>query len=144
MIVAEKDRLGELDRRLEATIEVNDSRMAKAKSLDSIHFDSRYRPPPLSMTLVALLPEIRQLHSRQIAARRCGLPGALQSRQRVDARQSLFLAILGSWRCNDSPITAFVRCLREKGKPPMVAIVAGMRKLLVVANTLIRKNCSWD
>jgi hypothetical protein len=38
------------------------------------------------------------------------------------------------------PITAFVRRLRGKEKSPMVAIVAGMRKSLVVANTLIRKN----
>jgi transposase len=63
---------------------------------------------------------------------------------RADVLQSLFLAILGSWRCSDSPITAFVRRLREKGKPSMVAIVAGMRKILVITNTLIRKNCSWN
>ncbi|MDR0965770.1 MAG: transposase [Myxococcales bacterium] len=60
---------------------------------------------------------------------------------RGDVRQSLFLAIFGSWRCSDSPITTFVRRLREKGKP---SIVAGMRKTLVIADTLIRKNCSWN
>jgi transposase len=32
----------------------------------------------------------------------------------------------------------------KRGKPAKVALVAVMRKLIIVANTLIRKNVLWD
>jgi len=34
--------------------------------------------------------------------------------------------------------------LKENGKPPKVAITAVMRKLLILANTLIAQNRQWS
>ncbi|WP_407118182.1 hypothetical protein [Bradyrhizobium sp. LMG 9283] len=39
---------------------------------------------------------------------------------------------------------AFYERLIAKGKPPKVAIVACMRKLIVILNTMIARGETWD
>lgn len=41
-------------------------------------------------------------------------------------------------------IAAFHRRLIDAGKPKKVAIVACMRKLLTILNTMLRDQASWD
>jgi transposase len=41
------------------------------------------------------------------------------------------------------PLRAKYLALRAAGKPAKVAIVAIMRKLLIIANALLRDNCKW-
>lgn len=40
-------------------------------------------------------------------------------------------------------VRPFYKHPRERGKPPKVAIVAAMRKLIVLANALARANRAW-
>ena len=42
-------------------------------------------------------------------------------------------------RCND-PIKAFAERLKKAGKPPKVVIVACMRKLLTIMNSMLKNN----
>jgi transposase len=41
-------------------------------------------------------------------------------------------------------IKAFADRLRNAGKPPKVAIVAAMRKLLTLLNAMVRDNLTWQ
>ena len=62
---------------------------------------------------------------------------------RPQARRALYLAALSAARYNPS-LAIFYKRLIEAGKKPKVAIVAVMRKLIVLANTLISENRIWN
>jgi len=62
---------------------------------------------------------------------------------RGEVRAALYMAAAAAARCNPD-LSAFYRRLREKGKKFKVAITAVMRKLVVLANTLIREDRLWQ
>lgn len=59
---------------------------------------------------------------------------------RVGVRCALYM--VNAVRCNVT-IRRFFQRLRAAGKPYKVALVAAMRKLLTILNTLIRENRPW-
>jgi transposase len=61
---------------------------------------------------------------------------------RAQLRQALYMPALVAIRFNP-PLKATYLALRKAGKPAKVAIVAIMRKLLIVANALLRDNRVW-
>jgi transposase len=62
---------------------------------------------------------------------------------RAALRQALYMPALVAIRFN-APLKAAYLGLRKAGKPAKVAIVAIMRKLLIVANALLRDNRMWS
>lgn len=62
---------------------------------------------------------------------------------RPQARRALYLAALSAARYNPA-LSTFYRRLIKAGKKPKVAIVAVMRKLIVLANTLVSQNRTWS
>ena len=107
----------------------------------------------LAATLVASLPELGRLSSRQIAALVGVAPFDRQS-GRTDLRRTchggrpavrsvLYMACISVTRMKRGPLKAFYQRLRENGKPPKVAIIATMRKLLVTLNAMVAKNTDW-
>lgn len=104
-------------------------------------------------TLVAELPELGRIGKKQIAA----LVGVAPMNQdsglhrgqahiaggRMSARCSLYMATIVAIRCNPA-IRPFYKRLREQGKPPKVAIVAAMRKLLIAANAMLEHDQPWS
>jgi transposase len=44
----------------------------------------------------------------------------------------------------DPTIKAFYERLRAAGKPPKVALVACMRKILSILNAVIKSNTAWE
>jgi len=52
------------------------------------------------------------------------------------------MATLSATRFN-ARIKEFYICLLSKGKPKKLALVAAMRKLLTILNTLIKKDEPW-
>ena len=105
-----------------------------------------------SRTLIADLPELGQLDHKQVAKLVGVAPlnrdsGKLRGRRvvtggRSTVRAALYMAAFNSIRWNWQ-IRAFYHQLRDAGKPFKVAIVACMRKLLVILNALLRNNNSW-
>jgi len=103
-------------------------------------------------TLVAGLEELGRLDGRQIAALAGLAPFASDSgptfgHRRIRAgrahlRRPLYMAALSAIRSNPD-LKRFHQRLTENGKPPKVAITAVMRKLLVLANSLIAQNRKW-
>lgn len=140
-----KLRLIRLDQRIEAAIAASPKLTRKSEILRSIPGVG----PVLSATLLASLPELGQLGRRQIAAlvgvapmdnssgKRHGPRSIYGGRPAI--RATLYMAALTAGRFNDT-LAAFRDRLRKAGKKPKVAIVAVMRKLLVLANALMRDN----
>lgn len=63
---------------------------------------------------------------------------------RQKLRNLLYLPIVGAaTRCNPV-LKAFYKRLIAKGKPPKVALIACMRKLIVILNTMIARGEKWD
>jgi len=102
--------------------------------------------------LIAELPELGRIGKKQIAALVGVAPFNHDSGQkrgqshiaggRLSARCALYMATIVAIRCNP-PIRDFYKRLREEGKPPKVAIVAAMRKLIIAANAMIEQNKPW-
>jgi transposase len=61
---------------------------------------------------------------------------------RAAVRTALYMAALAAARCNPD-LAAFYKRLRADGKKPKLAITAVMRKLVVLANTLITQDRMW-
>lgn len=108
--------------------------------------------PVLSRTLLALVPELGSLSRKQIAALVGVAPINRDSGKAVGKRTTwggrapvravLYMAALASRRFN--PIIAAIHDrLVGKGKPPMVALVACMRKLLTILNAMKRDSNAW-
>ncbi len=109
--------------------------------------------PVTKSTLVALLPELGQLSGRAISALVGVAPMARDSgvwrgkRQvwggRHAVRHVVYMAALAAVRHNPV-IRDFYQRLLAAGKPPKVALVACMRKLLVILNAMARDRAPWD
>lgn len=108
--------------------------------------------PVVSRTVLAELPELGRLNRKQIAALVGVAPlnwdsGTLRGRRaiwggRAHVRTALYMAALAASRWNPV-IRTFYRRLRAAGKAPNVALVACMRKLLVILNAILRHHVPW-
>jgi len=109
--------------------------------------------PIASATIIAELPELGRLNRRQLAALVGVAPFANDSGKtrgrrcirggRSTLRHTLYMATLTAVRYNP-PLRAFYERLCEAGKLPKVALVACMRKLLGILNTMARNGEHWD
>lgn len=106
-----------------------------------------------SVTMLARCPELGQINRRQIAALAGTAPLAHDSGKhkgkrftwggRADVRASLYMAVVSAMRFNPA-IKAFATRLKAAGKPTKVVMVACMRKLLIVMNTMLKFNVPWS
>lgn len=109
--------------------------------------------PIVSCTLVAELPELGSLNRKKIAALVGVAPlnrdsGTLRGRRaiwggRATVRAVLYMAALVAKRFNPV-IRDFYQRLVNAGKPPKVALVACMRKLLTILNSMIKHKTRWS
>jgi transposase len=107
-----------------------------------------------SANLVAGMPELGHV-SDQIAAALIGLApydddsGQRRGERHIKGgrrwiRNAIFMPCLGAATQNNPVVKAFYDRLIAKGKPPKVALVACMRKLIIILNTLIARRQKWD
>ena len=109
--------------------------------------------PVLSLTLLADLPELGRLSRRQIAKLVGIAPlsrdsGTMRGRRfvqggRASVRAVLYMGALVATKRNVI-IRAFYQRLLAAGKPKKLALVACMRKLLTILNTIIRTGQRWS
>ena len=62
---------------------------------------------------------------------------------RACVRTALYMAAVSAMRCNP-PLKAFYKRLIDAHKPRKVAIVAVARKLIVIANTILKTDTPWN
>jgi transposase len=106
-----------------------------------------------SVALLSALPELGRLNRGEIAALVGVAPfnddsGTLSGQRKIQGgrgrlRRVLYLATVASVRCNPVLRPFYLR-LRAAGKPVKVALVAAMRKLLVILNAMVKSNTRWD
>jgi transposase len=170
MIVAEKNRLhntrGKIKERIQAHIEWLEEELDSTnKELSqAIEVNPEWQNknnllqsapgvgPVLATTLLAELPELGNLDRKQITALVGVAPlnrdsGTLRGRRtiwggRATVRSALYMATLVATRCNPV-IRQFYQRLVEAGKCKKVALVACMRKLLIILNSMVRYNTKW-
>jgi transposase len=171
MIVAERNRLSgaskSVRKRIDAHIRWLEAELERAdKDLDqSIRQSPIWQEnqdllqsvpgigPVISRTLIAQLPELGELNRKQIAALVGIAPlnrdsGTLRGRRtiwgaRASVRAVLYMAALVASRRN-AVIRTFYKRLRNTGKAPKVALVACMRKLLTILNSMIKHKTCWN
>jgi transposase len=107
----------------------------------------------LSLTLLAELPELGRLSRREIAKLVGVAPfsrdsGTQRGRRfvqggRAAVRAVLYMGALVATRRN-AVIRAFYARLLAAGKPKKLALVACMRKLLTILNTITRTRQRWS
>ncbi len=106
----------------------------------------------LAYTLLSELPELGKLNRKEIAALVGVAPmnresGSWNGKRRIRRgrhriRTVMFMAMLSSIQCN--PVfKRFYEHLKAQGKLPKVAIIACMRKLIVVLNTMLKNETRW-
>ena len=109
--------------------------------------------PNLARTIIAELPELGRLSHKEIAALAGVAPfprdsGRMRGKRmiwggRAPVRSALYMSIWSASKWNPV-IRVFYERLRSKGKPPKVAQVACMRKLLTILNAMVRDGRRWD
>lgn len=104
--------------------------------------------------LIAGMPELG-LVSNEIAAALLGVApydddsGQRRGERHIKGgrrwvRNAIYMPCLGAATQNNPVLKAYYQRLIAKGKEPKVALVACMRKLIVILNTLIARRQKWD
>jgi transposase len=149
MLDALRDEIADIDTAIAQLIQDNDDWRAKAELLQSTPGVGKVT----TTTLVAELPELGKLNRQEIASLVGVAPLNRDSGQmrgtraiwggRAAVRSALYMAALTARRSNPI-LKTFADRLQALGKKPKVVIVACMRKLLTILNTMVRNNTPWN
>jgi transposase len=144
-----KKALAEVEQQLRQVVASAPAHKAKAELMTAVPGVG----PQLSVTLIAELPELGRLGRREIAALVGVAPHAHESGKfkgrrmiwggRAHVRTMLYMATLSAVRHNPV-LRNHYRALLERGKARKLALVACMRKLLVILNALLRDQVPWN
>lgn len=140
--------LNKINRALEEVIERDSQLSNKNALLKSI----KGVGPTVAAGIIAELPEIGNINARQISALAGLAPfnrdsGTLRGKRciwggRASVRRPLYMATLVAMRFNWQ-IKKFYDRLCEAGKPKKLAMIACMRKLLIIMNAMIKHGELW-
>jgi transposase len=141
-------RLGDLDEKLATVVQQSPIWRDKETLLRSMPGVG----PAVAVTLLAELPELGTLNRKKIAALVGVAPlncdsGTQRGKRaiwggRSTVRTVLFMAALTAARYNPV-IQAFYRRLVAAGKPKKAAVVACMRKMLTILNSMVHHGQAW-
>ena len=128
---------------LDVKIKEKVNRLATIKGVGSV----------ASVTIVSDIPELGTLSNKEISALVgvapfCRDSGTMRGKRtiwggRSQVRSILYMATLSAVKHNPA-IKVFYDRLVSKGKPKKTALVACMRKLIIMANSMIRNNIDWN
>jgi len=143
-----KNQVQEIDQRISQAIATDEKNARKIEILQSVKGVGAVSVS----TLVAELPELGELNRGQIAKLVGVAPMNSDSGQKTGKRKTtggrgsvrrvLYMATLVATRFNARIKEFYIRLL-AKGKPKKLALVAAMRKLLTILNTLVKKDELW-
>jgi transposase len=144
-----EQELAELEAELARAVDADPELKAQAALLRTV----RGVGPLLASTLLTELPELGHINGKQASALVGVAPmnrdsGTWRGQRtiaggRTRVRTALYMPALAAVRFNPS-IGAFYWRLRQAGKHHKVALVACMRKLLVILNAMLRDGREWQ
>jgi transposase len=149
ILCALDQEIGTADEQLARVIEASPAWQAKDELLQSIPGIG----PVTSRTLLADLPELGTLSREQVAALVGVAPVNRDSGRwtgkrfiaggRAAVRRVLYLAAHAA-RQGNAVLAAFAERLKKAGKPPKVIRIALARKLVIIANAVLRDGRPWQ
>ncbi|MCS4044859.1 transposase [Salinibacter ruber] len=144
-----EERLAETERQIEEAVERSPLWKNEEELLCSIPGVGE----KTAHVLIAELPELGEANRQEIAKLAGVAPLNCDSGQRrgkrstwggrASVRQALYMAVLSATRFNQK-IRSFYRRLIDRGKAKKTALVACMRKLLVIMNTMMKNGTHWN
>jgi transposase len=148
-IVWLEDQFATVEQELRTRIEASPLWCAKEDLLRSVPGVG----PTVAFTLLAELPELGTLTGREISALVGVAPfardsGTLRGKRviwggRASVRTSLYMAAVSA-SCHNPPLKAFYQRLLAAGKAKKLALIACLRKLLVILNAMVASGSPWD
>lgn len=145
-----------LNKQLDELQQESDRLLAEDQKLQATCAILRSTPglgPVTSTVLAVELPELGQLNQRQISKLVGVAPtnrdsGTLRGKRttgggRTHVRSALYMATLVATQWNPV-IRRFYLRLTQIGKPKMVALIAAMRKLLTILNSMVKNKQTWN
>ncbi|MGC5749945.1 IS110 family transposase [Gluconobacter sp. NFX36] len=143
-----ESQISELEQRIESVIAEAEELSAKAELLRSI---PGIGPVSVSM-LLAEMPELGRMTATEAAAMAGLAPmahdsGAMRGKRvisggRRSLRHVLFQAGLAA-ACHNPVLKAVAKRLKERGKPHKLVIVAIARRLITIANAVLKTGLPW-
>jgi transposase len=148
-LVQIEKHIGEIEQAMAAIIGADETLQRRREILASIPGIG----PITAMAIIVEMPELGEMDGKQ-AASLAGLApitresGGWKGRSRIQGgraslRCGLYMPALVALRINPD-LRRKYQDLKDAGKPSKVAIAAIMRKLIVLANALIRDNRKWS
>jgi transposase len=142
--------IAELEATIAATIKATPHLAERAEIIASVPGFAK----TTSANLVAGMPELG-LVSNEIAAALIGLApydddsGNRRGERHIQGgrrwvRNAIYMPCVGAATLNNPVIKVYYDRLIARGKKPKVALVACMRKLIVILNTMIARRQKWD
>lgn len=142
-------QIDDIERRIENVIAQAETLAAKANLLRSIPGIG----PVSAAMLIAELPELGRMTSGEAAAMTGLAPvthdsGAMRGRRKIaggrrSLRHVLFQAALAA-ACHNPVLKPVAKRLKERGKPHKLVIIAIARRLVTIANAIIKTGTPWQ
>lgn len=149
MLKSIKAQIDKIDAALDAMIAQADDWNEKNEILQSVPGVGKV----MAYTLLSDLPELGTLNNKEIAALVGVAPinresGRYEGLRRIrggrhQIRTVMFMAMMSTIQCNKKFKDYYER-LRAAGKRPKVALVACMRKMIVILNSMVRNGTAWE
>jgi transposase len=142
-------RLNDVDKEIDKTVRRSEPWRRKSELLQSVPGVGRV----LTAMLLAKLPELGELNRKQAASLVGVAPVANESGKwrghrtiaggRWEVRNKLYMSSLSAVQANPV-LKPFYQRLLARGKSPKVALVAAMRRLLLILNAMLKTNTPWN
>jgi transposase len=145
-----QSQLAKLDAAIAAKLEANERFVEPTKIITSVPGLAEL----VAAGVIAWLPEAGQIDNKAVAALLGGAPydddsGQRQGQRHIRGgrrklRNLLFMPVMGAATQHNPVLKAYYQRLLAKGKKPKVALIACMRKLIVILNTMLARGETWD
>ena len=149
ILTALKNQIAKIDVKLEKLIEQCDDYKAKNDIIQSMPGVGKV----VSYNLLSNMPELGFISNKQAAALIGVAPvnresGSYKGKRRIrggryQVRTVMFMAMMSGMQCNPVFKATYER-LVASGKPKKVAIIACVRKMIVILNAMVKDGVYWE
>ena len=149
VLTAFKNQLEKIEQKLVKLIESCPDYQAKSELVQSMPGIGKVS----AATLISYLPELGYITNKQASALVGVAPmnresGRYQGQRKIQGgraqvRTVLYMAMMSAMQCNPVFKEAYERLLAQ-GKPKKVAIIACVRKMVVILNSMVRDGVMWE
>jgi transposase len=145
-----RTQLAKLEAAISARLETNERFVEPTKIITSVPGLAEF----VAAGVIAWLPEAGQIDNKAVAALLGSAPydddsGQHQGQRHIRGgrrklRNFLYMAVMGAATQHNPVLKTYYQRLLAKGKKPKVALIACMRKLIVILNTMLARGETWD